>query len=301
MSEIRSVAVAGASGTLGPHVLQALIDAKFRVRVLTRSKKPGKYDAGVDVVEVDFTSVESLTTALNGIDAVVSTVGFTAIPTQTVLIDAAVAAGAQRFIPSDYGSVSFNPKLEAFPLYDQSFKIKHHLHEKAMAGQMSWTVLATGTFLEFLFAAGEAGLLDFASRKVTLLDEGDNRLSATSLATIGKAIAGILKKPEATKNRVVKISETIVTQNQLLRFAEAPRPGDKWEVSKVATSALLKEGLDELSAGDFSFPVSFKIIKGTGLAGEAYGSAYDETDNELLGVQELTEEELKKMVAERLA
>jgi hypothetical protein len=44
-----------------------------------------------------------------------------------------------------------------------------------------------------------------------------------------------------------------------------------------------------------------KILAGTALAGETYGSAYEETDNELLGVKELTEEDLKKLVAERLA
>jgi hypothetical protein len=245
--------------------------------------------------------VESLTAALKGIDAVVSTVAGTAIKTQTVLIDAAAIAGVKRFIPSEYGSVTTNPKLETFPLYDNVFNIKHHLQEKANAGQLTWTVLACGAFLEFLFAAGVTGLLDFADRKATLLDEGDNRLSSTSLPTAGKAIAGILKNSEATKNRIVKVSEVILTQNQLLKIAERLRPEDKWEISKVAASAVLKEGLDEFSAGDFSFPVIFKIIAGTGLAGETYGSAFDETDNELLGVKELTEEDLKKVVAEKLA
>jgi hypothetical protein len=250
---------------------------------------------------VDFTSVESLTAALKGIDAVVSTVAGTAIKTQTVLVDAAAIAGVKRFIPSEYGSVTTNPKLEGFPLYENVFSIRHRLQAKANAGQLTWTVLACGAFLEFLFAAGGRGLLDFADRKAILFDEGNNRLSSTSLATCGKAIAAILENSEATMNRVVRVSEVILTQNQLLEIAGRLRPEDKWEISKVATSAVLKEGLDEFSAGDFSFPVISKIINGTGCAGETYGSAYDETDNELLGVMELTEEYLEKMVAEKLA
>jgi hypothetical protein len=47
--------------------------------------------------------------------------------------------------------------------------------------------------------------------------------------------------------------------------------------------------------------VIFKSIKGTGLAAETYGSAYNETDNELLGVKKLTEQDLTKIVAEKLA
>jgi len=85
-----------------------------------------------------------------------------------------------------------------------------------------------------------------------------------------------------------------------LKIVEELRPDIKWETSKVQTSALLKEGLDSASAGDFSMPVVMKVLAGTAFAGETYGAAYDETDNELLGIKELTEEDLKKLVAERL-
>ena len=179
------------------------------------------------------------------------------------------------------------------------FKIRQCLQEKAKAGKLTWTVLACGAFLDFLF--GGPMLLDFANQKATLFDEGDNRISSTSLPNVGKAIVGILKNFEATKNKVVRTSEVILTQNELLRTAEGLRPGIKWEISKVQTSAILKEGLDELSAGDFSMPVIMKILTGTALAGDVYGAAYDETDNELLGVKELTEEDLKKLVAGKLA
>lgn len=245
--------------------------------------------------------MDSLTAALEGIDAVVSTVAGTAIKTQTVLVDAAARAGVKHFIPSEYGTVTTNPKLEAYPLYENVFHIRKHLQEKADAGQLSWTVLGCGAFLEFLLMAGPAGVIDFADRKDTLIDEGDSRLSANSLATCGKAIAEIWKNPQATKNKVVKILEVILTQNQLLKIAKSLKPEDKWDINKVSASALLKEGMDGFSAGDFSTPVIFKIIKGTALAGKKYGSAYDETDNQLLGVKELTDEDVEKIVAEKLA
>jgi hypothetical protein len=269
------------------------------VTVLTRSKKPELYDASVKVIEVDFTSVESLTAALKGIDGLVSTVGHAAIENQTLLIDAAIAAGVKRFIPSEYGSCTTNPKLEAFPIYATVFKIKKYLQEKAEAGELTWTVLACGAFMEFVL--DRPILLDFANHKATLFDEGDNRISSTSLPNVGKAIAGILKNFEATENKIVRTSEIILTQNNLLRIAEKLRPDIKWEISKTQTSATLKEGLDGVSAGDFSMPVMMKVLAGTALAGDTYGSAYDETDNKLLGVKELTEEDLKKLIAGKLA
>ncbi|TAQ87792.1 hypothetical protein B7494_g3892 [Chlorociboria aeruginascens] len=299
MSEIKAVAIAGASGSLGPHVLKALVDANYQVTVLTRSKKPGTYDSSVNVVEVDFTSVESLTAVLKGIDAVVSTVAATAIGSQTVLIDAAIAAGVKRFIPSEYGSCTTNPKLKDMPIYAPMFKIKQYLQEQAQAGKLTWTVLVCGGFLEFLF--GGPILLDFGNHKGTFYDEGDNKISATSLPNVGKAIVGILKNFGATKNTIVRVSEVILTQNQVLKIAEALRPEIKWQITKVQTSAVLKEGLEEASAGDFSMPVVMKILTGTSFSGETYGGFYEETDNELLGIKELTEEDLKKLVAGNLA
>lgn len=242
--------------------------------------------------------MESLTAALKGIDGLVSTVAAAAIENQIVLIDAAIAAGVRRFIPSEYGSCTTSPKLEAMPFYAPVFKIKHYLQEKAKAGKLTWTVLACGAFLDFLF--GRPILLDFANQKATLFDEGDNRTSSTSLPNVGKAIVGIFKHFEATNNKIVRVSEVILTQNKLLRVAEGLRPDIKWEISKVETSAILKEGLDEFTAGDFSMPVIMKILTGTALAGDIYGGAYDETDNELLGVKKLTEEDLKKLVARKL-
>jgi len=243
--------------------------------------------------------VESLTAALKGIDGLVSTVAAEASETQIALINAAIAAGVKRFIPSEYGSCSTSPRVQSLPFYAQIFKIKQYLQENAKAGKLTWTVLACGAFLDFLF--GRALLLDFSNHKATLYDEGNNRISSTSLPNVGKAIAGILTNFEATKNRIVRISEVILTQNQLLRIAEGMRPDIKWEISKVQTSALLKEGLDEIQAGDFSMPVIMKILAGTAFAGDTYGSAYDETDNELLGIKEMTDEDLKKLVAGKLA
>lgn len=57
------------------NVVTELIQANFKVTVLTRPKKPGAYDSAIKVIEVDFAFVNSLTAALHGIDAVVSTAG----------------------------------------------------------------------------------------------------------------------------------------------------------------------------------------------------------------------------------
>ncbi|OJK04244.1 hypothetical protein ASPACDRAFT_57566 [Aspergillus aculeatus ATCC 16872] len=299
MPQIETVAIAGASGTLGPYVFQALINAGFRVSVLTRSRKPGAYTSDVNVFEVDFNSVKSLTTALEGVDAVVSTVSGAAVEDQTVLIDAAVAAGVKRFIPSEFGNVTTNPKLENFPIYSSMFKIRNYLQEKAAAGELSWTVLACGAFLDSVLTTPV--LLDLQNHTVTMLDDGDNRISSTSLPVVGKAIAAILQNFDATQNKVIHVSEAILTQNKLIGFVKELRPDIKWRTSKEQTSVLLQESLEQFGAGDFSVPTFMKLMKGTALAGDTYGGAFDVTDNELLGIKELAPADLKKLIAEKLA
>src|SRR5690242_16544214 len=102
------VAVAGATGNVGIPILKELLAAGFSVTALTRqgsssaSKLPS--DANLTVKEVDFTSVPSLTEALKGHFAVVSTLATIAVGSQDLLIDAAAAAGVTRFIPSEFGS-----------------------------------------------------------------------------------------------------------------------------------------------------------------------------------------------------
>ena len=275
------------------------MDANFQITVLTRQQKAGQYDSSVKVLEVDYTSVESLAAALKGIDAVVSTVGYAAIGDQHIMIDAAIAAGVKHFIPSDYGVCTTSPKVEGIPYYAPLTKTRKYLEEKAKSTHLTWTILACGAFLEFVVAGPI--LLDFTNHKANLYDEGDSRVSSTSFLNVGKAIAASLKHLDDTKNRVIHTSELILTQNMVLSIAKELKPEIKWEITKVSTKAMLKSSLEQIAAGDSSHSVIMKGLLATVLGGEEYGSAYEVTDNELLGIKELTREELKQLVAKRLA
>lgn len=239
-----------------------------------------------------------MTAALQGIDGVVSTVAGGAIKSQTVLIDAAVAAGVKRFIPSEYGSCTTHPQLQTLPLYENIFNIRQILQAKAEAGNLTWTVVACGGFQEFLFNGGM--LLNFERHEARLFDEGDNRISSNSLANVGKAIVGVFKNFAATRNKIVRISEVIVTQNQVMKIAADLRPDITWKIDKVQTSVLLKEGIDDYQTDGATMPVVMNMIGGTAMAGDTYGSAYDETDNHLLGVKDMTEADLRKLIASLL-
>jgi hypothetical protein len=61
------------------------------------------FDASISVHKVAYDNLSSLTSPFRGQDAVVSTVGTFGISAQCSAIDAAIAAGVQRFVPSEFG------------------------------------------------------------------------------------------------------------------------------------------------------------------------------------------------------
>jgi hypothetical protein len=233
-----------------------------------------------------------------GHDAVVSTVGLTAVDGQKIIIDAAIAAGVKHFIPSEYGSCTTSPELSELPLYSSATRIRQYLGEKASEDALSYTVLATGVFLDIVLSG--PALLDFDKHTAVLFDGGNNRLSASSLDAVGRGITGILNNLDKTQNRTVFISQTILTQNELLGFAKEVQPDTKWSTSTLTSRDLLQQGLAAFASGDTNLPSVMKVLSGTALAGDRYGSAYDETDNELLGIQLIAPTELKSLIAKRL-
>lgn len=97
MAAYNKVAVAGATGNLGPSVVQELVKAGFEVTTISKSGKTDGLPSAVKTIKVDYSSQESLTSAFKGQDAVISL-----LPdhgAQDGLIDAAIAAGVKRFIP----------------------------------------------------------------------------------------------------------------------------------------------------------------------------------------------------------
>lgn len=123
-----------ASGSLGGPVLNALVKSgKFNVTVVKRPSSSATFPDLVTVRTADLSSVDSVTAAFEGQDAVVSTVGTAGLPGQGVLVEAAVAANVKRFLPSDFGSDIANPKTGVLPVFN--FKTATHkaLREAAAA------------------------------------------------------------------------------------------------------------------------------------------------------------------------
>ncbi|KAL1836179.1 hypothetical protein VTJ49DRAFT_5476 [Mycothermus thermophilus] len=291
-NQITKVALVGATGNLGPANLEQLLAAGFQ-----HPEPP----AGVKVAPVDYDSLDSLVSALRGQDAVVSTISSTALSKQLLLVEAAAKAGVRRFIPSDFGSSTLHPKAAALPVYADKVAVQRALQEEAARpGGMSYTVIINGPFLDWGIMVGF--ILDVKRRHAVLYDGGDRvfsttTLPTTTLPTIGRAVVGVLRNPEATANRAIFVHDTATTLRSLYEKAKKATPGETWTEEVVHIDDELAEALEELKKKS-SRPEKFvmKFIHAA-IWGEGYGQHFETTHNELLGIKELSEDEVQAIVS----
>lgn len=86
-------------------MLPQLLNSDLDITILSRLDSSAVFPNGAKVIKSDYT-VDSLTKALKGQDAVVSMLPIIALSEQQNVAEAAIRAGVKRFIPSEYGSDS---------------------------------------------------------------------------------------------------------------------------------------------------------------------------------------------------
>lgn len=264
---------------------------------LTRKGGSRNFLAGVSAVEVDYESLDSLVGALKGQDAVVSTLNDALVPAQLKLVEAASQAGVKRYIPSEFGCDTQNPKTAALPVFSGGkVVVQKALKEKAEAGSLSYTFIVNGPFLDWGLMVGF--IIDPKKKQATLYDGGDRVFSATTLSDVGKAVAGVLRKPAETKNRAVYVQSTATSLKALVAASKkVSGQSEGWTEKVVTVDDLQAEAYAELKKENPDpsiFAVKFIQV---GIFGEGYGAHFKKLDNELLGVKELSPEELEAMVA----
>ena len=288
---IKKVAIIGANGHLGPHVLSALLSANtFSVTVISRKNSKSTYPPSVPVEYIsDDPSIEEVVPVLTGQDALVVTFAGTNAALQILLADAAVAAGVKRFIPADFGSCDSNSKraLDLVPLYKGKQKVRQHLEGIVSRGgsDFSWSSLVCGHFFDYSWWKDMLQLA-IKARKARLFDGGDIRFSTTTLSTIGLATVKMLQKDEETKNRMMYIQSFCITQNEVLKVLKRHLDeGKEWEVEQVSSETFIKQMKDKIDKnpnGD-NAAATEDLVSVVGII-DSNWEGKDDFANDLLGV-----------------
>ncbi|KAF4440592.1 NmrA-like family protein [Fusarium austroafricanum] len=291
----RGMGFSTSKGYVGEKVYDELVKAGFEVTVLARSNLRNEENVRV----IDYDSTESLTQALLGHDAVVSTLAVAAWPLQYKLIDAAVKAGSvKHFIPSDYTALSSCPEVAHLPFYKDARATQEYLRDKTEKSGMKWTVVATGPLLGCVLNGSY--MYNFQEQTALQVSNQNHQVSMTRRHTLGKAIAAILSKSNEVRSGPMFIHDVVTTQTEMLRMAEKAS-GKKWPVQHVEGEAKVQEGLDMLNKAGANGPVfaTFLIIHGT-IFGGKYRTAWDGEGNKFLDLPMLPKDEFESLIEQRV-
>lgn len=190
-----------ASGNLGTHVLDIFLGSPYKVSVLTRKESTSTFPQGVPVFRADYSDQNQLEFARKGHQVVICMVAMCATGGQQILVDAAIAAGVEMFLPSEFGPPSWNERFAALhPALPLKVATVDYLRSKE--SQIPWSALIPGAFFDWGMKLGLFGF-DFRSKTATLVGGGTAYFTASTLPTIARGILEMLQYLHATKNKYV--------------------------------------------------------------------------------------------------
>jgi hypothetical protein len=171
-TEVHRIALAGVTGDLGGRIGRALLAQGARVDAIVRpGTAPEQLAAlraqGFNPVAVDMADAAALRDAVRGARCVVSALNGlepVVIGLQQRLLDAAVAAGVARFIPSDY-SLDFT---KTHPGENRNLDLRRRFMASLDAAPIQATSILNGGFIDLL--AGQAPILRIAGVTVSPAD-----------------------------------------------------------------------------------------------------------------------------------
>lgn len=176
------VVLAGSNGDLGGRIARALVARGATVRALVRADAaPNKLAAvtrtGATPVPVDFDDRDALVAACTGAVCVVSALSGlepVIVDAQGKLLDAAVAAGVPRFIPSDF-SIDYTALP---PGSNRNFDLRRRFRARLDAAPIRATSIFNGAFADML--AGEMPLIVRPLHRVLYWRSADQKFALTT-------------------------------------------------------------------------------------------------------------------------
>jgi len=178
----RTIALAGATGRLGQLIAAALIERNAEVRAIVRhASNPKKVEAlrqlGATVVKVEFDNAGALADTCRDCTCVVSAVAglrSVIVDAQTLLLNAAVKAGAPRFIPSDY-CIDYT-KLK--PGNNRNLDVRREFRRRLDKSPIAATSVLSGMFTDLL--TGQAPVVLFERKRILYWGNADQLMDFTT-------------------------------------------------------------------------------------------------------------------------
>jgi uncharacterized protein YbjT (DUF2867 family) len=293
MSAFKNILLIGASGSIGSVVLEALLkEPSFNVSLLQRKSSKAKLPDHLNTITItDSYPTEELVAAFRGVDVVINCMTTVSVAEQFRMIDAAVAVGVQRYVPSEFGLNNMRPEAQALSsVFRDKARVQEYLRAKAGEGAIEWMSISCGMWLKWSMARDFLGM-HARERRFVLWDDGDGVFSCTTEENTAAGLVAALKRRGETRNTNVFLSDFAVSQRQLLESLERVQ-GVKYATEAIDSLALTREKQDAASRGDTK--AVFDVIE-TGFVTGRYGGFLEkegEIWNARLGLPKKTLDEV---------
>ncbi|ORY61710.1 CipA protein [Pseudomassariella vexata] len=265
MAHIKKVAIVGATGTVGSHIIQELLNGgKHEVTAITREDSKAEIPSGVKAAKVNYDDHTSLVSALEGQEVLIITMNVRAPQDQSLkLANAAADANVPFVIPNDWGCDIQNQALiERIPLKRSLFALHRHIEE---LGKSAWISIVENFWYEFSLGGGKHRYgFDFNERSVTFFDDGKMPINTTTWPQTGRAVAALLSLPaypngdgdkrvtlSSYKNKAVYISSFCISQKDMFEsvLRVTATKEEDWKISYEDSAKRYEEAQEELKAG----------------------------------------------------
>jgi nucleoside-diphosphate-sugar epimerase len=194
--------------------------------------------------------------------------------------------------------IEYNPETSPHEPPHQ-LKLKVRAYIKEMAGKIEHTYVVTGPYSDLYFGptklAPYIGTFDVVEKKAVLCGTGNEKVSFTSMADVGKLAVAAMLAPEASRNATLIVNSFTCTPAEIADEYQK-QTGEKWDVSTTSLAKLKeleKEAYEKKHPAATVFTLRRIWTEG--------GTLYDYRDNEKLGdVQlETLEEQVTKNIEDQ--
>jgi hypothetical protein len=191
-NRLKNIAIVGASGNVGSHIVSALVERnECNITAIARTDSKGSFHKDIKIARVDYEKPDTLVAALQGHDALIITMSVFAPPgTQAKIIRAAAAAGVTWIMPNEFGMYNTDEAQN-----DTIGPGKAEDRALIESSGMSWTGLTCGFWYEHSLSGPGLYGFDIAKREVEFFDEGTQQINTSTWPLVGRAVAEILSLP----------------------------------------------------------------------------------------------------------
>lgn len=205
------ILLAGATGDLGGRIARELRKLGAPVTaIVRRGTAPDRMaelrTLGVDVVALDLDSLAEVSEACAGGACVISALNGlreTIIGTQGVLLDAAIAAGVPRFIPSDF-CLDFTRTPAGS---NRNMDLRRAFKARLDAAPIQATSIFNGAFADML--TGQAPFILFGPRRVIHWGDVDQAIDFTTMDDVAAFTAAVAI--DASTPRILRIAGEVTS------------------------------------------------------------------------------------------